>query len=145
LEILTTICIGLMIGVELAVAVFINPIVVRLPGAARAKMTRLSAKRLGTVMPFWYVAGLLLLAGEIVVRRHSSGAHLVWAAGSIWAIVIFLTILFLVPINNRIASMDSSAFTEQLQREHTRWDLLHRWRVIALIVSLSLFLIGIRT
>ena len=52
LDIVTTGCIGLLIGTELAVAVFIDPILWKLENSVQFTATRLFAKRLGTAMPF---------------------------------------------------------------------------------------------
>ena len=58
--------------------------------------------------------------------------------------MIALTLMFLVPINNRIAKMDVAVFTDSLRREHAKWDALHRWRVLVLGVAMISMLIGIR-
>jgi len=144
LDIVTTICIGLMIGTELAVSVFVNPILEKLEASAEVQATRLFARTLGAAMPFWYGLSFLLLIAEMVVRRHQPGIALLGAAGAIWAGVIVLTLLLLVPISNRIANMDTDVFTVQLRREHRRWDSLHRWRVLALGTAMICLLIGIR-
>ena len=54
LDIVTTVCIGLLIGTEFAVSVFINPVLQRLDTGTRMKTISYFAKRLGTAMPFWY-------------------------------------------------------------------------------------------
>ena len=69
---------------------------------------------------------------------------LLGAATGVWAAVIVLTLLFLVPIANRMARMDADSFTEAARREHRKWDALHRVRVAALAVSMATFLAGIR-
>ncbi len=144
LDIVTTICIGLMIGTEFAVSAFVNPILRQLSGSAEAQATRLFARRLGKVMPFWYGLSLVLLIVETFVRRQHAGVSLLSAASAIWAGVIALTVLLLVPINNRIATMNSDAFTESVRREQAKWELLHRWRIFALGVAMTSFLVGIR-
>ena len=70
LDIVTTVCIGLLIGTEFAVSVFINPILERLDTGTRMKAISLFAKRLGTAMPFWYALSLLLLIAEALLRRN---------------------------------------------------------------------------
>jgi hypothetical protein len=52
LNVVTTLCIGLLIGTEFAVSAFINPILRKLDSRAQASAIRLFAKRLGTAMPF---------------------------------------------------------------------------------------------
>jgi uncharacterized membrane protein len=91
LDIVTTLCIGLMIGTEFAVSVFINPILGKLEHSAEAQATRLFALKLGATMPFWYGLSLLLLVAEMVVRRHQPGVTLLGAASAIWVGVIVFT------------------------------------------------------
>jgi uncharacterized membrane protein len=142
LDILTTGCIGLLIGTELAVAVFIDPILWKLENPLQLTATRLFARRLGTAMPFWYVASLLLLIAETIVRRHQSGAPLLALASVIWAAVIVLTILFLVPINNRLAQLGSTSVAEVARQQHRKWDRMHRYRVAALGAAMFCFLLS---
>jgi uncharacterized membrane protein len=136
--------IGLMIGTELAVSAFINPTVWQLEAQARAQAVQLFAKRLGAVMPFWYSANLLLLLAEATVERHRPEAPLVDSAVAIWIFVIASTLMFLVPINNRLARPDSPLSLDQKHREHKRWDALHRVRVVVLIAAMLLFLVAVR-
>ena len=144
LTILTTLCLGLMIGTEFSVSAFINPILRRLDIPGQARAIPLFARRLGAAMPFWYAAGLLLLISEAIVYRHESGDVLVIAAGTIWAAVIILTIVILVPIANRLAQLNSDAFPQEAQRERDKWDRLHRFRVAALVAAMVCHLVAIQ-
>jgi uncharacterized membrane protein len=144
LDIATTFCIGLMIGTEFAVSAFVNPILLQLDNSAQAHATRLFARKLGFVMPFWYVLSLLLLIAETFTARQHSGMVFLAAASGIWVAVIILTLMLLVPINDRIANMGPTAFTDSFRQEHTKWDMLHRWRVLALGIAMICMLIGIR-
>jgi uncharacterized membrane protein len=105
---------------------------------------RVLARSLGTAVPFWYIANLLLLVSATVGHLHQPGVVLLGAATGVWATVIVLTLLFLVPINNRMARMDADAFTETARREHRKWDTLHKVRVAALALAMVTFLAGIR-
>jgi uncharacterized membrane protein len=142
LYIATTVCIGLMIGTEFAVSAFINPVLRRLEDRAQARAISLFATRLGWAMPFWYGLSLLLLVVEIVVERHEPGVALLIVASAIWLAVIVLTVLFLVPINNRMMLLDAASFPEEAQREHRRWTALHHLRVVALVVAMVCFLLA---
>jgi uncharacterized membrane protein len=142
--IVTTMSIGLMLGTEFAVSAFVNPILEKLDDSAQAYATRLFARKLGTVMPFWYGLNLLLLIGEAVTLRQDSGLAFLAAAGVIWVAVIILSLILLVPIASRIAEMDSTTFTDSLRQEHARWDALHRWRVLVVSVAMICMLVGIR-
>lgn len=143
LDVVTILCIGLLIGTEFAVSAFINPVLHKLDDRAHADAIRLFARRLGFAMPFWYVGSLLLLLLETAARFRQSGVLLLGAASGIWIAVIVLTLLFLVPINNRMARMDPGEFRGKAQREHQRWDVLHRVRVAALSTAMVLFLAGV--
>ena len=142
LDIVTTGCIGLLIGTELAVSVFINPILWKLENEVQLTATRLFARRLGAAMPFWYAASLMLLVAEAVVRRHESGVAFVETACVIWAAIIILSIVFLVPINNRLAQIGGHSVAEVARQHHRRWDRLHRYRVAALGLSMFFFLVS---
>jgi len=143
LDVFTTVCIGLLIGTEFAVAVFINPILRKLGSREELRAIRLFAAKLGTAMPFWYGVSFLLLIAELVFRHREGGAMLLVAASAIWATVIILTILFLVPINNRLARIDLDAPAEPALKEHGRWDAMHRWRVASLTAAMICFLLAV--
>jgi uncharacterized membrane protein len=143
LDIVTTVCIGLMIGTEFAVSAFINPILRKLGAREELRAIRLFAAKLGTAMPFWYVASLLLLIAEAILRHGEAGSLLLIAAGAIWAAVIILTILFLVPINNRLARVDPDAAVEPALKEHGQWDAMHRFRVATLTAAMVCFLMAV--
>ena len=143
LNVLSIVSIGLMVGTELAVSAFINPILSQLDSVAEAHATSLFARKLGFVMPFWYVLNLLLLIAEAVVHRHGQGTVLLATASALWVLVIIFTLLVLVPINNRIIAMTSKGYSDKLKQQHTRWDMLHRWRVVVLSIAMVTLLIGI--
>ncbi len=135
--------IGLMIGAEFTVWVFINPILERLEVQAREEAIRLFARKLGKVMPFWYAGNFLLLAIETFLLRRHAAVGLLGTASGIWAAVIVLTLIFLVPINNRLARQDTGLSRDQAHHQHQRWDTLHRARVVALSAAFVLLLVGI--
>ena len=143
LDIATTVCIGLLIGTEFAVAAFINPILRKLGAREELRAIRLFAAKLGAAMPFWYGVSLLLLVAEAVMRHGENGYLLLIAACSIWTAVIVLTLVFLVPINNRLARVDPDAAVEPALKEHGQWDALHRWRVATLTAAMVCFLVAV--
>ena len=143
LTIVTILCIGLLIGTEFAVSAFINPVLWKLEESAQSQAIRGFALRLGRAMPFWYAASFLLLLAETAVHWHAGGAALLMAASGIWAAVIVLTLVFLVPINNRMARLDGVSFAATARREHGRWDARHRMRVAALMAAMICFLIAV--
>ena len=125
---------GPMVGVEFAVAAFTNPIVGRLPGDAYWQARRDSARVLGKVMPFWYIATLVALIAAAVI---TSGHWLVTAAAVVLAMVVLLTVTVMVPINNRIGAWTGAADVDRdLAR---RWDRLH-WLRVALLAAMLVLL-----
>lgn len=142
LIIVTTVCIGLLIGVEFAVSAFINPVLWTLEPSAQAAAIRLFARKLGRAMPPWYIASFVLLLIATIAHRHQPGEILLIAASVLWATIILLTILFLVPINNRMSQLSEEALVNGTLLEHRKWDALHRLRVVALVAAMVCFLLA---
>ena len=143
LNIVAILSIGLLIGTEFAVSVFINPVLTRLDERAHAQAIQMFATRLGKAMPFWYAANLVLLITITWFHRDQHSLSLLIAASATWAAVILLTILFLVPINNRMMRLDPNSFTEAQQREHHRWTTLHHFRVLSLCAAMVCLLLAL--
>ena len=143
LDIVTILCIGLMIGVELAVWVFIGPILKKLDEKAEAQATRMFGQVLGAVMPFWYVLSFVLLLAETLILRRQPGMVYLTTASALWMIAILLSVLVLVPINNRIVKMETPALRDSLRTQHQRWETVHRWRVLAIGAAMVCLLLGI--
>jgi uncharacterized membrane protein len=144
LDILTILCTGLMIGNELAVSLFVNPVVWQLEDHSQAKALSLFAGILGKVMPFWYVLCLLLMIAETYLRRHQPGMTLLLIAVVIWIAIIVVTLTTLVPINNRIARL-TDVLPEGWRQEHKRWDTYHRWRILSLVIAMVCLVWGMLT
>jgi uncharacterized membrane protein len=96
-------------------------------------------------MPFWYAIGFSLILAEAVIAWRQSGILPIWFAASsiLWMLVIVYTITTLVPINNRIASWETSTPPADWKTYRSRWDLLHRWRVAVLTIAFALLVLGI--
>jgi Domain of unknown function (DUF1772) len=143
LDIVTTMCIGLLIGTEFSVSAFVNPILWKLDESAQSQAVSRFARTLGAVMPFWYGASFLLLIVETALHWRTGDAALMSVAGGIWAAVMILSLVLLVPINNRLTRLDGVAFAATARREHRRWDAMHRMRVLALSAAMVCFLIAV--
>ncbi|HEU4360869.1 MAG TPA: DUF1772 domain-containing protein [Mycobacterium sp.] len=139
---LAVVVVGPLVGAEFAVARFFNPIVGRLPDAAFRAARSGSSALLGKVMPFWYIASLVLLVACTLVA-HSP---LIAIATGLMVVIVALTVLVLVPINNRIARWadDASAADESARQLAARWDRLHWLRVTLLAVLFVLLVVGSR-
>ena len=130
---------GPMVGVEIAVAAFTNPIIDRLPDDAYRLARSDGSRVLGRVMPFWYIATFVVL---IVAAIVASGAWLITAAAVLMALVVLLTVTMMVPINNRIGAWQSD---DEVSRDlASRWDRFHWLRVAMLAVLFVLLAISAR-
>jgi uncharacterized membrane protein len=137
LNIFTITSAGLMVGVEFAVSAFVNPAVWQLESRPQAQAFSILGRSLGRAMPIWYSLCLVFLGLESFLHRHETttlAALLIAAA--LWVGAILLSILVLVPINNRIVSMNPEAPAPGWERDHRKWDALHRIRILLLIVAL---------
>jgi Domain of unknown function (DUF1772) len=143
LDVVTILLVGLMIGNELAVSLFVNPVMWQLDNRSQTQALNLFARILGKAMPTWYALCLVLMLVEAYVRRHEQGLALLMIAASIWIVVILLTVMLLVPINNRVSAMTPEIFAASGKIEHKKWDTMHRWRVLALTVAMVCLLEGI--
>jgi uncharacterized membrane protein len=144
-DIATAAIAGTMVGNEFAVAAFVHPQLGRLPSKAHSQTAALLAAALGRAMPLWYGLALLLIVGAAFEHRPiSQGSGLLLAsAAALWAATIVVTIAMLVPINNRIAKLDTERPYDGWQKDRARWDRLHRIRVATLIIALLLLLTGL--
>jgi hypothetical protein len=136
LDTITITLAGLMVGNELAVAAFFNPAAWRLESTPQAQALSILGGSLGRVMPVWYGVCLALLALESYLHRHQAVLVPLLTATLIWAGVIIFSISALVPINNRIASLNTAEPTPGWKQDHKKWDSLHRIRLLLLAVAL---------
>ncbi|HUZ04102.1 MAG TPA: DUF1772 domain-containing protein [Acidobacteriaceae bacterium] len=143
LDVCTIVCVGLMTGNELTVSLFINPVLWQLDDNAQVKALSLFARLLGKVMPVWYALCLIFMIAEAYLRRHESGRTLFLVAIAIWIAIILYTVAVLVPINNRIASLQPGSITAEWRTSHKKWDTLHRWRILFLITAMVCLIYGI--
>src|SRR5579862_8719539 len=127
---------GLMVGNELAVSAFVNPAIWLLESGPQARGLSILARSLGRAMPVWYGVCLALLAFEAFLHRHEAIFVPLITATLIWTGVIVFTIGMLVPINDRIASLNTAGPAYEWKRDHKKWDSLHRIRILLLTVAL---------
>ncbi len=119
-----------LVGVEFSVSAFVNPAVWRLAPEPQLSVLSRLASVLGKVMPVWYPACAVLLGLQTWLHWHEPGVEALLTADVIWAIVCVATILFLVPLNSRVAERAAD-----WQTVHHTWDRRHRIRIAALAVA----------
>ena len=94
-------------------------------------------------MPIWYALSLVLVLIEAYLRWHEPALLSLLVAAAIWIAVILYTVAVLVPINNRIAVLETGTLPAGWRQEHKKWDTLHRWRILFLAIAMVFLLHGI--
>jgi hypothetical protein len=140
LAIVATTVVGTMVGVEFAVAVFVNPIMLRLPAGSAFEARADGARVLGRVMPFWYVGSLALTAGLAAATwgRSAAGAGGATAAAALLAVSVVMSVALLVPIASRSATWTANDHPADWREQQQRWDRLHYARVAIIIAGFVL-------
>ncbi|MFB7407219.1 anthrone oxygenase family protein [Streptomyces sp. NPDC056202] len=144
LEVFTTVVVGLMVGVEFSVAFVINPIFNALPEDSGQLGRAHGGRMLGAVMPFWYIGSLVLAAVWAVAGWGQGGAGLVVIAGALLIVSVIMSILLLVPINNRGKTWTPENRPADWKDQMKRWDRYHYVRVAVIIAAFTL-LVAART
>lgn len=136
LNIITITSAGLMVGTELSMSALVNPALRRLESGPQAQAFSVLARSLGRAMPVWYCLCMALLALESFLHFHQITLAPLLIAAALWVGAIVLSISALVPINNRIASLNTAVLAPGWERDHRKWDALHRVRILLLILAL---------
>jgi uncharacterized membrane protein len=143
LGVVTVVAIGLMVGVELAVAAFVNPIFDRLPGEAGLAARSDGARVLGRIMPFWYSGSIVLAAVWVVLAWGGAAVLPVGLAAALLVVAIVVSITLLVPINDRVRTWSAGDAPADWRAQVGRWDRLHHGRVALLVVAFALVAVGL--
>lgn len=138
LAVIAVTVVGLMVGVELSVAFVINPITLRLPDAALIEARADGARMLGRTMPFWYIASMILSGAFAATIWGTTSAVCAIIATGLLAVSVAMSVLLLVPINNRSAAWTAEVHPDDWREQQQRWDRLHYAR-LAIIVAAFVF------
>lgn len=138
LEVFTIVVVGLMVGVEFSVAFVINPILNGLPEDSGVLGRAHGARMLGALMPVWYLTSLALTAVWAVAGRHRPGAGLVVTAAALLISSVLMSLLLLVPINDRGKTWTPENRPADWKEQKNRWDRFHYVRVAVLIAAFAL-------
>ncbi|MEU5330797.1 DUF1772 domain-containing protein [Streptomyces parvus] len=137
LEIVTTVIVGLLVGVEFSVAFVINRILDALPDDSAQLGRSHGGRMLGALMPFWYIGSLVLSAIWAIAGWGEGGVGLVVAAGGLLLLSVVMSLLLLVPINNRGKAWTPENRPEDWKEQMGRWDRYHYARVAVLIAAFA--------
>src|SRR5262252_2332229 len=142
LAVITATVVGVMVGVEFAVAVFVNPLFLRLPAGPSLEARADGGRVLGRVMPFWYIGSLLITAWLAAATWGGSAGDAAAAASALLAVSVVMSITLLVPINNRSATWTADHHPADWREQHQRWDRLHYARVAIIVAAFVLTLVA---
>ena len=145
LAVITATVVGVMVGVEFAVAVFVNPILLRLPAGSSLEARADGARVLGRVMPFWYSGSLLLTAWLAAAKWGGLAGDAAVAAAALLAVSVVMSITLLVPIASRSATWTADDHPADWREQQQRWDRLHYARVAIIIAGFVLTLVAVRS
>ncbi|WP_435136044.1 anthrone oxygenase family protein [Actinacidiphila sp. bgisy144] len=137
LEVVTTVVVGVMVGVEFSVAFVVNPILGALPVDSYQLGRAHGGRMLGAVMPFWYIGSLVLVALWAAAGRHHQGAGLVVTAGALLVTSVVMSLLLLVPINNRTKAWTPENRPADWREQMDRWDRFHYVRVAVIVAAFA--------
>ena len=138
LEVVTTVVVGVMVGVEFSVPFFSNPILNALPGDNGLRGRVHGARLGGAVMPVWYIGSLILVGVWAIAGRHHDGAGLAVIAGALLILSVIMSILLLVPINNRNKTWTPENRPADWKEQLNRWNRWHYVRVAVIIAAFAL-------
>ncbi|MFE7183332.1 anthrone oxygenase family protein [Streptomyces erythrochromogenes] len=138
LEVFTVMVVGVMVGVEFSVAFVINRILNALPEDSGQLGRSHGGRMLGAVMPVWYIGSLALVAVWAAAGWHRPGAALVVTAGALLILSVVMSLLLLVPINNRGKTWTPENRPADWEEQMNRWDRYHYVRVAVIIAAFAL-------
>ncbi len=138
LEVFTVVVVGVMVGVEFSVAFVINRILNALPEDSGQLGRSHGGRMLGAVMPVWYIGSLALVAVWAAAGWHRPCAALVVTAGALLILSVVMSLLLLVPINNRGKTWTPENRPADWKEQMNRWDRYHYVRVAVIIAAFAL-------
>ncbi|HET6860848.1 MAG TPA: DUF1772 domain-containing protein [Streptomyces sp.] len=138
LKVVTIVVVGVMVGVEFSVAFVINRILDALPGDNGQLGRAHGGRMLGAVMPVWYITSLILVVLWAITGWHHPGTGLVVTAGALLILSVVMSLLLLVPINNRGKTWTPENRPEDWKEQMNRWDRFHYVRVAVIIAAFAL-------
>ena len=142
LAVVTATVFGVMVGVEFAVAVFVNPIQRRLPVGSWIEATAAGGRVLGRVMPFWYIGSLLLTAWLAAAKWGGPAGDAAVAAAGLLIVSVVMSVTLLVPVNNRIITWTADNHPADWREQQQRWDRWHYARVAVILAGFVLMLVA---
>ncbi|MEU6144586.1 DUF1772 domain-containing protein [Streptomyces sp. NPDC047081] len=138
LGVVTTVVVGLMVGVEFSVAFIMSRILDALPEDSGQLGHAHGGRMLGALMPFWYIGSLVLSAIWAIAGWPDHGAGLVSTAAGLLIVSVVMSVLLLVPINNRNRTWTPENRPADWKDQLNRWNRYHHVRVAVIVTAFTL-------
>ncbi|MFI6873899.1 anthrone oxygenase family protein [Streptomyces sp. NPDC050400] len=137
LEVVTTVVVGVMVGVEFSVAFIMNRIFDALPEDSGQLGRAHGGRMLGALMPFWYIGSVVLTALWAAAAWNEPGTDWVVTGGALLILSVIMSILLLVPINNRGKTWTPENRPADWKQQMKRWERWHYLRVAVIIAAFA--------
>ena len=142
LVVVTLVVVGVMVGVEFSVAVFVNPILNRLPSEGCLAARGDGARVLGEAMPVWYITSTALgVVWAVLTWGQAQAPEVVWGAALLMVSVV-MSVVLLVPSNSRAARWATEGVPADWAYQMARWDRFHYVRVAVIVGAFALFAVA---
>ena len=138
LEVVTTVAVGVMVGVEFSVVFVMNRILDALPEDSTQLGHAHGGRMLGAVMPVWYISSLVLAGIWAAAGWQNHGSGLVVTAGALLMLSVVMSTLLLVPINNRNKTWTPDNRPADWKQQLARWERYHYVRLAVILAAFAL-------
>jgi len=142
LEVSTVVIVGILVGVEFSVAFVLTRIFNALPEDSNQLGRSHGGRMLGALMPFWYIGSLVLAVTWALTTWGRPGTALIVAGAAMLLLSVIMSVLLLVPINNRGKTWTPENRPADWKQQMRRWDRYHYARVAVLIAGFVLLVIA---
>ena len=138
---------ALLMGNEFSIAFFIHPSLVRAGHQSFIPAIQVFAKFFGRIMPFWMTGTLAfhLLISWVAWSSHHRAALFMLYASAVWVFVVLFSVIFPVPINNRVGRWNPMSLPVNWKRERRLWDAYNAIRVVFIGCAFILLLVSFKS
>jgi Domain of unknown function (DUF1772) len=145
IQLVAILVLGLMCGSELNVGLLTHPALNEQPAEIHIPVRAALARLLGRVMPVWMPISAVLNLVVLLPFEHLSHPawHLAVVAFCLQLVACVFSLIFPVPINNRIMRWTSETLPSDWKRQEHRWDVYHLSRTFVLIAAFAILTLSL--
>ena len=145
LHLFAILILGLMCGSELNVGAFAHPVLNAQTPDVHVPVRAALAKLFGRIMPFWMALSTFLNLALLFPFAGLNGIAWRFAtiAFAIQLLAVWFSIIYPVPINNRIKRWTTANVPRNWRSQERRWDAFHSLRTLGLIGAFALLTISL--